>query len=688
MGKYRPSGNLIIGGQLFPTDAPIVNFREGPKWDSTSELCIPTDTDPNPWAPNSEGYPGCSTGAPQIPYALVGKPNAYTKRYTTRAALRTRQWNGGMNAPYDAIKNVIKQFVVHHDGCSSADMCFSVLQNERGLSCHFLLDNDGTIFQTIDLGLAAYHGGNHNYHSIGVELCNRGDAKKEPAYYASGRRGPQRAAVPCKINGHTILAFEYTKAQMDAFIKLSRALLRLLPNLPAEYPQSSPGVQEWNTMPPSASWNFSGYIGHYHLIPQKWDPGPFDFKKFCSDIRGAFCFPVFPKKDTRKPEDKPFVPERASAIKEASEDMYKQNEAKADGGFFPVGPWGEARLWHGGVHLAGTEGDRVFSPFPGRLVAARMGPAGPIGSTNFALIRHQLSLGTRKVEFYSLYMHLADETKHATPAGWVTSKDGGWASKGKVGEVVLLDEAIEAGAMIGHVGTAGPADLAKAQVHIEIFSHGDLFENWPNSPWEVVDGSTSGRFSESPRVNDIIDSDRDGTMSRQELSSFYTGGGGANTRYLVTLHVSEWTAEPSWLEALRQPKDFKSMKADDLEALVNEQIVPGLWWDQRVATHARLPPDGVVYHYHPVSFVGWFNQQMAEAAVLNAAQPKIDASQAKTTEELKLTDDLGDKDGTHMRSMADEAEDPCNLSLTLKELAAGYDAPECAATAGGAGGTP
>ena len=32
-------------------------------------------------------------------------------------------------------------------------MASSVLQNERGLSCHFLLDNDGTIYQTLDLAL-------------------------------------------------------------------------------------------------------------------------------------------------------------------------------------------------------------------------------------------------------------------------------------------------------------------------------------------------------------------------------------------------------------------------------------------------------------------------------------------------------------------------------------------------------
>ena len=62
--------------------------------------------------------------------------------------------------------------------------------------------------------------------------------------------------------------------------------LRLLPNLPAEFPQSGAGVQSWDTLPPSASFSFSGYIGHYHLTNQKWDPGPFDFKDFCRKLRG------------------------------------------------------------------------------------------------------------------------------------------------------------------------------------------------------------------------------------------------------------------------------------------------------------------------------------------------------------------------------------------------------------------
>jgi N-acetylmuramoyl-L-alanine amidase len=651
----KPSGNLIIAGQTFHIDAPVINFREPPFWDATREYCLPTETDP---------APPCKGG---VPYGKL--PTPYTRRYSTRPMLRRY----GTNPPLDAVKAVIKQFVVHHDGCSSADMCFAVLQNERGLSCHFLIDNDGTIYQTIDLSLMAYHAAEWNVSSIGVEFCNRGDAKKEPNYYSSGRAGPKRDVKPCKINGHTILAFDYTPKQYDAFIKLARALQRLLPNLPAEFPQSSAGVQSWDTMPMGASFAFSGYIGHYHLTNQKWDPGPFDFKDFCRKLRGSFCFPVFPKPPA-KDEDRPRIPEQTDALKEQTAELYKANEARADGGFFPVGPWGEARLWHGGVHLTGPKDSPVFAPFPGRLIAARMGAPASIGSTNFVLLRHDMSLGKSRVQFYSLYMHVSDETKIDKPAEWV-GKSEAWKKTAKTGEVTLLDEPIEAGAMIAHVGTAGPAELSKSQIHVEFFATSELFNDVPGSPWTFVDGTAGGRFCEASQINDNIDADKDGTLSKQELSSFYSGGGGTQMRFLVTLHVSEWTGEPSWADALRVPKDFKKLKPAEIDALVAEQITPGLWWDARVAAHCRLPVDGVVYHYHPVSFLGWFNQQLLDAAA-SAGPSAVNASDAQEVPK-GITDDFGDVNGSSMRSSADISEDPCNQKITLQDLVQGFDAPEC-----------
>lgn len=652
----KSSGYVIIGGTPMRIEAPVVNFREPPYWDATREYCIPTATDP---------APACKGG---VPYGTLPKP--YTRRYAFRPALA----HYGMNPPPEAVKAVIKQFVVHHDGCSSSDMCFSVVQNERGLSVHFMIDNDGTIYQTIDLGLMAYHAAEWNINSIGVELCNRGDAKPKPDYYSSGKYGPKRDIKPCKINGNTILAFDYTPAQYDSFTRLARGLQRLLPNLPAEFPQSSAGVQSWDTMPPSASFSFSGYIGHYHLTNQKWDPGPFDFKDFCRKLRGQNCFAVFPRGEPKKDQDRPLVPEKPDDLTDDTNELFKLNEQRADGGYFPVGPWGEARLWHGGVHLVGKDNAPVFSPFPGRIVAARMGKTSAIGSVNFVLMRHDMSLGTSKVQFFSLYMHLADELHADKRPEWMTK--GGWLELGKPGEVVPLDEPVDAGTVIGHVGKAGPPEISKSQIHVEFFSTSELFATVPGSPWTLVDGTATGRFCDVKQINDPIDNDHDGTLSRQELSQFFASGGGTQLHYIVTLNVSEWTAEPNWSESLRIPKDFKKYKAGDIDQLVADQITPGLWWDSTVAAHCRLPTDGVVYHYHPVTFLGWFNQQLLDAQAQAGSTPVVNAADAKEVPK-GITDDLGDKDGTTMRSSADSSEDPCNQKLGLQELVQGFDAPEC-----------
>jgi N-acetylmuramoyl-L-alanine amidase len=659
----KPRGNLIIGGQIFNVDAPVVNWTEN-GWDATSERCIPTKTDP---------APACQVagGGKQFPYGPMPVP--YTQRYSTRPHLRSLA-NGGRNPTYEAVKAAVKQFVVHHDGCSSADMCFNVLHNERGLSCHFLLDNDGTIFQTIDLGLMAYHASDWNLYSIGVELCNRGDAFKEPNYYASGRAGPQRGTKNCKINNNTIRAFDYTAAQYDSLGRLCRELLRLLPNVPAEYPQSSPGEPNWNTLPDAAikRESYAGYIGHYHLTAQKWDPGPFDFKEFCTKLRGALCFPVFPKQLPAKGEDKPVVPDDSGDLKKASSELYKLNEVQADGGFFPVGPWGETSLWHGGIHMIGKPDGGVFAPYPGRLVAARMGPDSAIGSVNFVLLRHEMVLGARKVQFYSLYMHLANELKRDKPVEWMTKE--AWKARGKPGKVALLDEPIEAGALIGHVGKVGPDELSRSQVHVEFFSEQFIDE----SPWQLIDGTSGGRFCEAPEIKGIIDQNKDGLLARQELSDFFASGGGDQLHHMVTLHVSEWTFEPSWGDALRVPKDFKNKKPAEIDAIVSDQIAPGLWWDAAVATHCRLPKDGVVHHYHPVAFIAWFKNQLIDAATTAVKTGSRQVNEKDVREvPSSITDDYHDFAGTSMRSTADIAEDPCNKSLTLEQMVQGFDAPEC-----------
>ena len=64
-------------------------------------------------------------------------------------------------------------FVCHWDVCLSSKMCHRVLK-QRGISVHFAIDNDGTIYQFMDMNDVAYHAGGKTWNnkSIGVEIAN------------------------------------------------------------------------------------------------------------------------------------------------------------------------------------------------------------------------------------------------------------------------------------------------------------------------------------------------------------------------------------------------------------------------------------------------------------------------------------------------------------------------------------
>mmetsp|Transcript_5187 Transcript_5187/g.17138 ORF Transcript_5187/g.17138 Transcript_5187/m.17138 type:complete len:236 (+) Transcript_5187:186-893(+) len=44
------------------------------------------------------------------------------------------------------LQQAVHQVVIHYDGCGTARRCFKVLHDERTLSCHFIIDIDGTVY--------------------------------------------------------------------------------------------------------------------------------------------------------------------------------------------------------------------------------------------------------------------------------------------------------------------------------------------------------------------------------------------------------------------------------------------------------------------------------------------------------------------------------------------------------------
>ena len=60
----------------------------------------------------------------------------------------------------------------------------------------------------------------------------------------------KRDLVTCMINNEKYIAYEFTKPQYEAMEALGKALAKYLPGIKLDYPQSSPGVQNWGTLEP------------------------------------------------------------------------------------------------------------------------------------------------------------------------------------------------------------------------------------------------------------------------------------------------------------------------------------------------------------------------------------------------------------------------------------------------------
>ncbi|MHC4550334.1 MAG: N-acetylmuramoyl-L-alanine amidase [Planctomycetota bacterium] len=210
-----------------------------------------------------------------------------------------------------SLQRAVTQLVVHYDAAGTAGNCFRVLHEVRGLSCHFLLDLDGTIYQTLDVKERAWHAGEANDRSVGVELANIGayrDATVLRRWYGEDEEGTRvtlPAAVPHghlpsghvarparpgpirgPIHGVALVQHDFTDAQYEALARLVAALGRVFPALRPEAPRDQNGTIVATALSEAEARSFRGLLGHYHLTRHKVDPGPaFDWERLLRRAR-------------------------------------------------------------------------------------------------------------------------------------------------------------------------------------------------------------------------------------------------------------------------------------------------------------------------------------------------------------------------------------------------------------------
>lgn len=161
----------------------------------------------------------------------------------------------------------IKSIVIHHDCCLNSKDCFKVLER-RGLSIHFMIDYDGTIFQSVDLEHSAQHAGTANKFSIGIEINNPISLQYQ-TYYTSKKLEPRPIIKEWVSNGKKYKKFlGYYDVQVTALKQLVKTLCSGL-GIPKEVAPTH------NFYEPSLKGEFEGICAHYHVDPKKskWDAG-------------------------------------------------------------------------------------------------------------------------------------------------------------------------------------------------------------------------------------------------------------------------------------------------------------------------------------------------------------------------------------------------------------------------------
>lgn len=162
------------------------------------------------------------------------------------------------------------QFVNHWDATLSSELCAKIIA-KRGLSMHFLIDNDGTIYQLMDIQDPAFQAGSKfwNINSIGVEISNAFYMKYQSWYEKNGF-GSRPVMEGYELNGKKIEThLGFYPIQLQALAALWAAIA------------DSTGInleicETKGYCDACAKGEHNGFINHYNLTTNKMDCASLD----------------------------------------------------------------------------------------------------------------------------------------------------------------------------------------------------------------------------------------------------------------------------------------------------------------------------------------------------------------------------------------------------------------------------
>jgi N-acetyl-anhydromuramyl-L-alanine amidase AmpD len=286
----RKGDEIVVAGKFIHTGTPIVLWMDPGGYDAYRVERRFSPFEKSSWTDSTAAEPELSS------------PNRYgLRRSALTDAEIERVRGGGWDLPL--LQKVVDQFVIHFDVCGVSRQCFNVLQDHRDLAVHFMLDIDGTIYQTLDLKERAPHATIANTRSVGIEIANMGSYSRSeenplPNWYKHEANGQTTITIPArlgnggirtpnfvghpsrpelikgKIQGTELEQYDFTPQQYAALVKLTATLCTVLPRIECKYPTNAAGELIPHKLTNDEWENYHGILGHYHIQSNKVDPGP------------------------------------------------------------------------------------------------------------------------------------------------------------------------------------------------------------------------------------------------------------------------------------------------------------------------------------------------------------------------------------------------------------------------------
>lgn len=154
-------------------------------------------------------------------------------------------------------------------GVRPPDGVFSTLK-ARGLSVHYGVGIDGSVWQYADDDRHCRHAGGVNAWTVGIEVVSAGFAHS-PAHMLELDRGVSRIEYTDGIHGKRVSMLDFLPAQYDALGALLDELTARH-DIPRRMPMDG-GRLLARKLAPKELDAYSGVLGHYHASGDKCDPG-------------------------------------------------------------------------------------------------------------------------------------------------------------------------------------------------------------------------------------------------------------------------------------------------------------------------------------------------------------------------------------------------------------------------------